>query len=106
MKVNRILCLAAALVLPQLALAELPFPNDAFGKTEGILDFCTQVDPQDAPKYQEQKKALVRDVPKKEVEEARQTQEYREAYHSTSDELAKVPKDKAVKACTDFLQRK
>jgi hypothetical protein len=106
MKVYRILCLGAALVLPQLALAELPFPNDAFGKTEGTLDFCTQVDPQDAPKYQEQKKSLANEVPEKEVEEARRTQEYRDGYDSTTDELAKAPKEQAVMSCTNFLKGK
>ena len=58
MRTNRILCLGVALVLPQLALAKLPFTNDAFGKVEGTLDFCVQVDPAATPKYQERKKVL------------------------------------------------
>ena len=106
MKMYRMLCLAAALALPILALAKLPFTNAGFGQVEGILDFCAQADAQNAPKYQEQKKSLVRDVPENEVEEARKTQEYRDAYDSTSDELAKAPTEKAVKACTDSLEGK
>jgi hypothetical protein len=106
MKMYRILCLAAALALPIVALAKLPFTNDGFGQVESILDFCTQADPQGAQKYQEQKKSLVRDVPEKEVEEARKTQEYRDAYDSTGDELANTPKEKAVKACTEALEGK
>jgi hypothetical protein len=106
MKMHRILCLGAALVLPQLALAELPFTNDAFGKVEATLDFCVQADPQGASKYQERKKELVRDVPEKEVAEARQSHEYRDAYDGVTAELGKVPKAQAVKACSDFLEGK
>lgn len=106
MKIYRILCLGAGLVLPQLALAKLPFTNDAFGRVEGTVDFCARADVQAAPKYEERKKLLVRDVPEKEVDEARQTQEYRDAYDWISAELGKVPKDEAAKACRDFLDGK
>jgi hypothetical protein len=106
MKIYRILCLGAALVFPQLALAKLPFTNDAFGRVEGTLDFCAQADAQAAAKYEERKKSLVRDVPEKEVDEARQTQEYRDAYDWISAELGKVPKAQATKGCGDFLQGK
>jgi hypothetical protein len=104
MKIHRILCLGAALVVPQLALAELPLPNDAFGKIEGTLDFCAQIDSGAAAKYQEQKQLLVRDVPEKEVAAARETTEYKEAYAWISDELGKLPKDKAVKACAAAVE--
>ena len=79
MKILRTICLAAAIVIPQIALAKLPMANDVFGKSEGSLDFCAQVDPQSAPKYQERKKALVKDVPEKEVAEARNTKDTKKA---------------------------
>jgi hypothetical protein len=104
MKIYRILCLGATIVIPQLALAKLPFPNDAFGKLEGTLDFCAQANPEAAQKYQDAKKQMVHDVPEKEVAEARKTQEYKDAYQWTNDELAKVPKDKAVQACSAYLE--
>jgi hypothetical protein len=100
MRVPRILCLGAALLLPTLLLAKLPFSNDAFGRLEATLDSCTQADPANAPKYQERKKALVKDVPEKEVAEARASQEYRDAYDATTTEIGKQPKDKVVEACT------
>ena len=106
MKMYRMLCLAAALALPILALAKLPFTNAGFGQVEGILDFCAHGDAQNAPKYQEQKKSLANEVPEKEVEEARKTQEYRDGYDSTTDELAKAPKEQAVMSCTNFLKGK
>src|SRR5207302_9940167 len=76
MKLLRILCIGAAVLIPHLVLAKLPFSNETFGKVEGILDFCAKADPQSAPKYQEQKKALVKDATEKEVAEARQSQQY------------------------------
>jgi hypothetical protein len=103
MRIDRILCLGAALVIPQLALAKLPFTNDALGKVEGTLDFCAQADPPAAPKYKEQKKGLVKGVSEKEVTEARRTQEYKDAYDWMAAELAKVPKDRTVQACTAYL---
>jgi hypothetical protein len=104
MKIHRILCLGAAIVLPQMALAKLPFSNDAFGRIEGTLDFCAQANPQAAQKYQEGKKQMVHDVPEKEVAEARKTQEYKDAYQWISGELAKQPQDKAVQACSAYLE--
>jgi len=104
MRIHRILCLGAALLLPTLLLAKLPFSNDAFGRVEATLDSCTQADPAGAPKYQERKKALVKDASEKEVAEARGSQEYKDAYDATTTEIGKQPKDKVVEACTAFLK--
>ena len=104
MKLLRILCAGAAILIPQLVLAKLPFSNETFGKVEGILDFCTKADPQSAPKYQAQKKALVKDATEKEVAEARQSQQYKDAYDAVSTELGKEPKEKAAEACAASLE--
>jgi len=105
MNIHRMLCLSALLVVPTLALAKLP-PNSSFGQVEGTLDFCAQVDPQSAAKYAEFKKAMVQDEPEKDVAEARKSSEYKNSYDAISEALGKVPKDKAVKACTSFLEGK
>jgi hypothetical protein len=104
MKIFRILCWSAVIVIPQLALAKLPFTNNAFGKVEGILDFCAKADPPSASKYQKQKKALVKDVPEKEVAEARQSQEYKDAYDAVGAELGKEPNQKVAEACAASLE--
>ena len=106
MKIHRILCLVAAIAIAELALAKLPFSNEAFGRIDGILDFCAQAHKEAAPQYQERKKAMIGEVPEKEVTEARGTQEYKEAFEGVSSQLAKVPKDKAVAACKAFLEGK
>ena len=74
-KPRQIICLSVAFLIPQLAGAKLPLPNDSFGKMGGILDFCASVDAQGAPKYQERKKLIAEDTSEKEVADARKTQE-------------------------------
>ena len=49
---------------------------------------------------------VVGDATEKEVAEARKTQEYKDGYQEISDQLAKVPKEKAVQACTAYLEGK
>jgi hypothetical protein len=87
-----------------MALAKLPFPNESFGKVEAMLDSCSHGNPAAAPKYEERKKALVANLPKKELAEARATQEYRDAYDATTSEIGKQPKAKLVEACAAFLE--
>ena len=106
MKTTRTLCLTGALVMAGLALAKLPFSNDAFGRIEATLDFCAQAHKEAAARYQERKKAMAGDVPEQEVAEARGTQEYKDTYQGISAQLAKVPKDQAVAACKAFLEGK
>jgi hypothetical protein len=106
MKILCIACLGAAIALPQLALAKMPVPNEAFGRIEGALDFCAQADTGNAAKYQEQKKVLVQGATDDEVAEARASQEYKDNYKSATDELSKQPKDQAKKSCAAALEGK
>jgi hypothetical protein len=106
MKLEKALCLAVALLIPELALAKLPFSNELFGKVEGTLDFCAQIDPHKAEKYQEKKKLIVKDLPDNEVAEARASEEYKAAYQSTTEEAAKAPREEAAKSCSAALESK
>ena len=106
MKTFRALCLSAIVMLPLLALAKLPVPNEVLGKVEGALDFCAQANPQSASKYQEKKKAFVQGASDEEVAEARASQDYKDNYQSATDELSKQPKDQAKKSCAAALEGK
>lgn len=106
MKSFSIACVFAALVFAPLALAKLAVPNDAFGSIEASLDFCAQVDPQSASKYQEQKKLLVQGASDQEVAEARASKEYKDAYDAVTEEMGKQPKEKAKKTCAAALEGK
>jgi hypothetical protein len=104
MKIHRTLCLCVAVVMPQLANAELPFPNEVFAKFEGTLDFCAQVNPKDVQVYEKEKKLLLQGAPEKDAAEARNTQEYKDAYESTKNELGQLPRNKALEVCTASLE--
>ena len=106
MNIYRVLCCCAAVALPQLASADLPFSNDAFGKIESVMTYCAELNPQAAAQYQAEAKALVQGVPAKAVLEARETMEYREAYDSAVAEIEKAPKDQVVQVCNGFLESK
>lgn len=106
MRMFRIVCLSAVLAVSPLALAKLALPNDAFGRIEGALDYCSKADPQSAPKYQEKKKVLVQGASDQEVAEARASEEYKGGYDSATDEMDKQPKDQVKKTCTAALEAK
>jgi tRNA/tmRNA/rRNA uracil-C5-methylase (TrmA/RlmC/RlmD family) len=93
-------------MLPPLALAKLPVPNEVLGKIEGSLDFCAQADPQSADRYQERKKAFVEGASAEEVAEARASKEYKENYDAATDEMGKQSNDQVKKACTAALDGK
>lgn len=104
MKIIPVICVGLAIAIPELALAKLPFENSVFGKVESTLDFCSQVDPPMAPKYEAKKKALVEGIPEKEVAEARETQEYKDGYNEAKTELTKQSKDEVASTCKGLLQ--
>ena len=104
MKIIPIVCLGLVIAIPELALAKLPFENSVFGKVESTLDYCSQVDPPMAPKYEAKRKALVEGLPEKEVAEARQTQEYKDGYNEAKTELSKQSKDEVTSTCKALVQ--
>jgi hypothetical protein len=104
MRIHRLLSFGALLLVSQLALAKLPFTNEAFGAVEGTLDFCSQADAKSASKYQERKQSLIRDVPEKELAESRRSKEYSHCYDSMKDKLEALPTEEALGACRAFLQ--
>jgi hypothetical protein len=106
MKIRHIISLSAALLMSQLALAKMPFSNDIFGKLESTLDYCARLDPPSAAKYQEKKKAAVKDVPEEELAQARKSKEYKTSYEEFTDELSKMPKEEVTSACAAALESK
>jgi hypothetical protein len=106
MRIHRILLVCAAIAIPQLSNAKLPFSNDVFGKVEGILNYCSEVNPESAAKYRDVAKAFVKDVPENEVTEARKSAEYKDSYDGISEELNKVPKDAGIQTCKAPLESK
>jgi hypothetical protein len=106
MKFNRVLLVCAAITLPQLTMAKLPFAIDEFAKVERTLSFCSELNPSSAAKYQEVAKRYLGNAPEKELAEARNTPEYKEAYESNGALLADMPKEHIIEACSAFLKAK
>ena len=105
MKIDRILCVVAAVALPELALADLPFTGQALGTVQGTVDFCAKIKPDVAKKYQEFAKRMVQDIPEEEVSKVRDTDEYQAAYEEVSRALAEVPKHQAAESCASALEQ-
>jgi hypothetical protein len=101
-----ILSLIAIVTFSQRAGAKLSMSPQALGFVEGTLDFCAKADPNSADKYKAAGKAFVADATQEELDKARNSGEYKDSYDSTTSDLEKTPKEKAVKACTDFLAGK
>jgi hypothetical protein len=99
MKIFYIAGVAAVLLIASLALAKLSVPNVVLGKVEGALDFCAQADPQSADKYKAKKKEFAQGATDEELAEARDSQDYKDAYQSSTDEMSKQSKDEAKKSC-------
>jgi hypothetical protein len=99
MKKFGFLALGAALALPLVAYGKMPLPNGIFGKVEANLDVCSEVDSKSAAKYQEAKKKLTQDATEDEIKAARDSQEYRDGYSETKQELENEPKAEVAKSC-------
>lgn len=99
MKKVGFLTLGAVLALPPAAHGKVPLPNGAFGKIEANLDVCSEADSKSAAKYQEAKKKLTHGATAEEVKAARDSQEYKDAYSETKQELEKEPKAEVAKSC-------
>ena len=76
----------------------------SLAQIESILDFCASANPQDTSNYKEFKNMLVGGASETELADARKKQEYKDSYQAESEELAKQPKQKAVKACSSLFE--
>jgi hypothetical protein len=106
MKIRAAFCLTVltALALASVALANtLTMPAQSLGQIEGTLKFCSSVNPKAEAKYKEFGKMMVKDATDDELKNVRASSEYKDAYDSITEQLGKVPKNKAVESCTAFL---
>ena len=104
MRIHRLILLGVALGIQHSGGAQLPFPTQAFAEFEGALDFCAKADPEEPEKYQKLKLVLVKRVSEKDASDARNTQEYQDAYEQATSEYARMPKVEAAKACAASLE--
>ncbi|MFC5475522.1 hypothetical protein [Paraherbaspirillum soli] len=101
MKLYLLVC--AAVALPLAVMAETTVDGATLGQLDAIVAQCGQANPSDSVKYQELLTPLIADVPPAEVEAARQTDIYRQAYDAITEQLAKASKDDVVAACAGAI---
>jgi len=101
-----LLALGAVLALPLVAYGKLALPNETFGKIEANLDVCSAVDAKSAAKYEEAKKTLTQGATEEEVAAARASEEYKNGYSSTKQQLEKKPQTELVKSCAAAIEDK
>jgi len=104
MKTIKLLSCVVACMLCEIAFAKMPFSNDMLGRVESTLDHCAQIDKSSAEKYAAKKKELAKDATAQEIEAARNSDAYKAAYKDMSDQLAQMPKDDVMQACTASLK--
>jgi hypothetical protein len=99
------MCMVVALgVVPGAARADLPVSREVLGQLEATLEHCGRINPGSANLYRQFAKMLTGDATDKELTEARESAEYRDAYDLASDQVGKLPKEEAKKACAEGLR--
>jgi hypothetical protein len=101
LKILSLVCLSAALAVPQVFAAELS--PALLGQMESLLDSCSKASPQSAAAYKKQREKLVQGVSEKDLAKVRAADEYKDAYKGISDRFEKVSKDEAAESCKVFL---
>jgi hypothetical protein len=104
MKITRLLCLCFFVTLPAAAAPD-PQIARVSGFIEGAMFGCARVNPAGAAQYASQARRLLA-FAGNQVDEARGTSEYRQAFAQVTSDMSNVPKSQAVSACTGFLARK
>jgi hypothetical protein len=92
---------AGWLALPSLAQADGPALNaQTLGFTESVLNYCGPIEPALALKLREKVKQLVERATEQQIAEARNSDEYRKAYDSVSELVARVDQHDAKRICS------
>lgn len=105
-KLDRILCLLAIGMIPQLASAEIPFTAQSMANLQATIDFCGQNKPKEAAIYREELKRFVQSLPEKEVAVVLESDDYKSTYESISAALATLGQHEADETCQRLLAPK
>jgi len=104
MKFTRKLGLIAAFAIPQHAPAAASVPPGSLGQVEATVKSCARVDSKSADRYEELGKKVVAGISEKDLEAARSSNEYKEAFESVTTEFENLSTDKALAGCHAALQ--
>ena len=96
--------LLLTLAVSQLALGETEVNRQSLGTVQATVDFCAQIKPGDAARFQQQAGVLVSGLSEDDLAKLRNAVDYKEAYASVNVALSKVDPLDAALACDQFLQ--
>jgi hypothetical protein len=88
-----------AAVVPHWALAASPLKPMEFGAAQGVLDFCSKVDPKDDRSFDAQAKLLLAGLSRDKIEDERESAAYHQAYQTIGTILNGFTAPDAVQAC-------
>jgi hypothetical protein len=92
----------AWLALPPLALADGPPPSaQVLAIAESVINYCGPIDPAAADRLRQMIKQLVQGASEQQLAEVRNSDEYRKAYDSVVDFVAKIDQRNAKNFCSE-----
>jgi hypothetical protein len=90
------------LALPSFASADGPVPNArVLGVAESALSYCGPLEPEAAGRLRHRIKQLVQGASEPQLAEVRNSNEYRKAYDSVVDFVAKIDPHNAKRFCAE-----
>ena len=90
-----------------IAHADGALPNArVLGVNEGTLSYCGARDPAAAARLRQKIERLVQGASAQQLAEVRNSDEYRKAYDSVVDFVAKIPPHNAKRFCAETSRRK
>jgi len=106
LKMFSIVCISAALAIPQVRAGEKPPAPAALGQLESILDSCAAAKPKESENYKKQRAKLTEGVPEKDVAKIRDSEEYKQAYTAIRERFDQASSEEVDQACSAFAGHK
>jgi len=105
MTVRRVLCGWFAVALAPVCLAQANVSGQVLGTVQATLDHCSQAYPEEAKQFEQYGSLLTREMSPQDLAKLRQTPQFRQAYSSTAETLAKMAKEDLSASCKAALQQ-
>lgn len=100
MKMHSVLLLGATTILfTQIASAELPINKKMLAQIDATVDFCSQAKPDSSQKFKDINSLLSQRSSANDLDQARSSDEYKQARKAVSESLGKMNKDEVEKTC-------
>lgn len=104
MKPMHTVVLAGVITFTPAAMAGNSLDAWTLGHMQGVLEVCRGVVPQQATQYLLQMKSTIGDATRSMVNEAAETEPYRQAYASVRSELGAMAREEMTQACLAYME--